>query len=67
MLDNKYKFSLVFVWIDQRGKDQAKPEFQPNVTQTLKITGGSAKCKVFFVRNGIVHKYNIYESVRMST
>ena len=30
MLDNKYKFSLVFVWIDQRGKDQAKPEFHTN-------------------------------------
>ena len=45
MLDNKYKFSLVFVWIDQRGKDQAKPEFQPNVTQTLKITGGMSSAK----------------------
>ena len=45
MLDNKYKFSLVFVWIDQRGKYQAKPEFQPNVIQTLKITGGMSSAK----------------------
>ena len=43
------------MWIDQTGKDPTKPEFQPNVTKTLKMSRGMSSAKnsfleIYFIR-----------------